>query len=213
MLSIDAVYIPLRQPPTPAVVRTKMNITEMHDTIPIKLLWQIWYIHRKLLYFHLWKAQGKAVDEREKRTHRQYQSYEFPPVSALIAGTESKSAQLTTFAIHMHSQPIKLQKAKTNWGTANIAITPNQISISTGLSGRKLRSKARKPLYPMTPIAGDHHKRRNHRLDKWQKDLPRLPFLLFKKRYCFPIHQYGRMVRMITGTNILATILFSYYIL
>ena len=104
MLSIDAVYIPLRQPPTPAVVRTKMNITEMHDTIPIKLLWQIWYIHRKLLYFHLWKAQGKAINEREKRTHRQYQSYEFSPVSALIAGTESKSAQLTTFS-DTHAQP------------------------------------------------------------------------------------------------------------
>ena len=43
----------------------------------------------------------------------------------------------------MHSQPVKLQRAKTNCGTASTAIIPNQMSISIGSSGMKSAPSAR----------------------------------------------------------------------
>ena len=69
-------------------------------------------------------------------------------MNALLIEDIQGNRLISSFALKqresfIHSHPTKLVKAKTNCGTASSAIMPNQMSMNTGLAGRKSGSRVR----------------------------------------------------------------------
>jgi hypothetical protein len=91
MLGIDAIYIPLRHVSAPSIIGTYMDITEMHDAVTLKRLWQIGYIDREMLHLELAYTHRKAIDETEESPYGKDNSYQLSPVACPMH-TASKPA-------------------------------------------------------------------------------------------------------------------------